>query len=114
MSPAKSKRAIVVTGAGTGIGRAIALRLASEGANVALIGRRRANLEETASAATGGATLVLAADVADRKQIDAAFDGAVRAFGPLHAVIANAGIGGSNSAGAGDRWEEILRTNLDG
>ena len=104
---------IVVTGAGTGIGRAIAVRLSSDGAKVALVGRREAPLEETREACPGE-TFVATADVSDRGAVDAAFDRIVDAFGPLHAVVANAGIGGPNEPGDSDRWSEVVRTNLDG
>jgi NAD(P)-dependent dehydrogenase (short-subunit alcohol dehydrogenase family) len=108
-----SGRAAVVTGAGTGIGRAIALRLAACGARVALLGRTRATLEAVAGEAKGD-TRSIACDVQDRASVDAAFAEAARAFGPLSIAVANAGIGGPNDLGGGDRWDAIVRTNLDG
>jgi 3-oxoacyl-[acyl-carrier protein] reductase len=106
-------RSVVVTGAGSGIGRAIALRLSAEGARVALVGRRRALLEDVAAEAKGE-TLVATADVRERAQVDAAFAAAAARFGPLHALVANAGVGGPNHPGPGDRWDEVVRTDLDG
>ena len=78
----KGKRAIV-TGAGSGIGRATALRLAAEGANVALIARRRAPLEEVAAAieSKGGEVLVLTADSSVENEIAAAIDQAAATWG---------------------------------
>jgi NAD(P)-dependent dehydrogenase (short-subunit alcohol dehydrogenase family) len=108
-----SRRVAVVTGAGTGIGRAIALRLSACGASVALLGRTRATLEAVAGEAKGE-TRVIACDVQERASVDAAFAEAASAFGPLHIAIANAGIGGPNDLGGGDRWDAIVRTNLDG
>jgi NAD(P)-dependent dehydrogenase (short-subunit alcohol dehydrogenase family) len=108
-----SGRVAVVTGAGTGIGRAIALRLSSRGAAVALLGRTRATLEQVAGEAKGE-TRVIPCDVQQRASVDAAFAEAARAFGPLSIVVANAGIGGPNDLGGGDRWDAIVRTNLDG
>ncbi|HEU4427394.1 MAG TPA: SDR family NAD(P)-dependent oxidoreductase [Myxococcota bacterium] len=108
-----SGRVAVVTGAGTGIGRAIALRLSARGAAVALLGRTRATLEAVAGEAKGDAR-VIPCDVQQRASVDAAFAEAARAFGPLHIVVANAGIGGPNDLGGGDRWDAIVRTNLDG
>jgi len=108
-----SGRVAVVTGAGTGIGRAIALRLSARGAAVALLGRTRGTLESVAGEAKGE-TRVIACDVQERAAVDAAFSEAVRAFGRLHIVVANAGIGGPNDLGGGDRWDAIVRTNLDG
>jgi NAD(P)-dependent dehydrogenase (short-subunit alcohol dehydrogenase family) len=106
-------RTVVVTGAGTGIGRAVAQRLAREGARVALLGRTRESLEKTAADAAGE-TLVSTCDVRDAASVDAAFAAAAERFGPLHALVANAGAGGPNEPGPDDRWDEIVRTNLDG
>jgi NAD(P)-dependent dehydrogenase (short-subunit alcohol dehydrogenase family) len=106
-------RVAVVTGAGTGIGRAIALRLSACGAAVALLGRTRATLAAVAGEAKGE-TRAIACDVQERASVDAAFAEAVRAFGRLHIAVANAGIGGPNDLGGGDRWDAIVRTNLDG
>ena len=108
-----SGRAAVVTGAGTGIGRAVALRLARAGARVALLGRRRAPLDAVAAEAKGGA-FVRSADVRDRAEVDRAFDEIAHQLGPLHVLVANAGVGGPNVVGGEDRFEEIVRTNLDG
>jgi meso-butanediol dehydrogenase / (S,S)-butanediol dehydrogenase / diacetyl reductase len=106
-------RAAVVTGAGTGIGRAVALRLAAAGAAVALLGRTRASLEAVAGEAKGE-TLVRTVDVRDRAQVDEAFDDVAHRLGKLHLLVANAGVGGPDLADGADRWDDIVRTNLDG
>ena len=106
-------RVAVVTGAGSGIGRSIALRLSERGAKVGLIGRTETSLSAVAAEAKGE-TLVAPADVADRSSLDAAMDRIASSLGPLHIVVANAGIGGPDEHGGEDRWEPILRTNLDG
>jgi len=108
-----SGRVAVVTGAGGGIGRAIALELSRRGAAVGLVGRTRASLDAVAGEAKGE-TCVALADVRDRASVDAAFAAIRDRLGPLHAVVANAGVGGPDDLGAGDRWDEIVRTNLDG
>jgi NAD(P)-dependent dehydrogenase (short-subunit alcohol dehydrogenase family) len=114
--PRQQDQHFLVTGAGTGIGRAIAIRLASEGAKLSLVGRTTATLEETADQidALGGSAQVLAADVGDRDHISAAVDAAAEWQGPFRGVIANAGVGGPNSPGPDDRFDELIQTNLIG
>lgn len=85
----------LITGAGTGIGRAAALALAEAGYAVVLAGRRRAPLEETAEMTGAGSarTLVVPTDVADVAQIDALFQATRDWFGRLDVLFNNAGIG---------------------
>jgi len=99
---------IVVTGAGTGIGRAIARRLADEGARLTLLARDEERLRDVVPGAT-----TRSCDIRDRAQVEAAI------VEPLDALVANAGIGGPNapdwtSNGSGDRWDDIVQTNLFG
>ncbi|HVU77689.1 MAG TPA: SDR family NAD(P)-dependent oxidoreductase [Gaiellaceae bacterium] len=96
-------RHVAVTGAGTGIGRAIAQRLAAEGARLTLLARDESRLRDVVP---GARTLSL--DIRDRDAVLAAFDE------PLDALVANAGIGGPNEHGDGDRFDDIVRTNLYG
>lgn len=109
-------RHVVVTGASSGIGRAIAARLAAEGARVTVMSRRTDGLAETARACrdAGGEVHVQPCDVRDAAAVDAAFEGAVAAFGPLYACVANAGVGGPNAPGPDDRFDELVATNLTG
>lgn len=88
---------VVVTGAGTGMGRATAIRLADEGARVVLVGRRRAPLEEVAGeiAARGGAAEVVACDVAQGEAVAAAFAALGRSHGRIGGLFANAGVLGA-------------------
>ena len=84
----------IVTGAGSGVGRAAALALQANGFSVVLAGRRKAQLEETASlkAATGGQMRVVATDVSDPDSVEAAFLEAKEAFGRIDLLFNNAGI----------------------
>lgn len=105
---------ILITGAGSGIGRAIAEVLAKRGEELVLAGRRREPLEATLAALCAGDHQVLCLDQADPESLRAAFRQLADADVALEAVIANAGIGGSNTYGAEDRWEEVLGVNLTG
>lgn len=86
----------VVTGAGRGIGRAIAEAYAAAGASVVLAARTRSELDVVASgvAAAGGTALVVPTDVADTDQVRALVDATAERFGRLDIVVANAGVGG--------------------
>ena len=110
-----STRHVVVTGAGTGIGRAIAIRQARDGATVGLVGLRADELEETA-AAIDGPTQVAACDVRVREDVEAAFGAIADAQGQIHAFVAVSGIGGGNGEDdeGGDRFDDLVRTNLYG
>ncbi len=103
----------IVTGAGSGIGRAIAQGLAADGMRIGLIGRSRDPLDAVASELEIDAR-VAPADVSDREALEAAFDEICSALGAPSVIVANAGIGGPNDVGDGDRWDPIVRTNLDG
>ncbi len=107
-----------MTGGGSGIGRAAALRLASEGARVAVLDKRATLAEDTAKrvAAAGGEALALHCDVGSEAAVESAIGEAARSFGGLDALFANAG-----TAGAGwihetalEDWEAVLRVNLTG
>jgi 3-hydroxybutyrate dehydrogenase len=104
------ERHALVTGGGTGVGAAIALALAKEGAKVVICGRRQAPLEQVAS--QHSAIRALTADVTNEPAIAALFDAA----GPLDIVIANAGVAESAPAKATslDLWERMIAVNLTG
>ena len=82
-----------ITGAGTGIGQAIALACAAAGARVALTGRTAAALEQTRAVveAAGGTAVVVAADVTDEHAVTRAYQAVVDAFGPPAVLVNNAG-----------------------
>ena len=86
----------IVTGAGRGFGKAIALRLASEGAAVALVSRSRGQLDAVAGeiGAAGGRAEAIPADVTDRAEVASAVKAAEAALGPISLLINNAGVPG--------------------
>jgi len=106
-------RSILVSGAGSGIGRAVALRLASAGHQILLLGRTRSSLEETRSLLPDpDMHHIVEADVCDPNSIrDALIKTEITR---LHGLVANAGVGGENHYGPEDRWGEIINTNLSG
>jgi NAD(P)-dependent dehydrogenase (short-subunit alcohol dehydrogenase family) len=104
-------RHVVVTGGGKGIGRAIAERLAAEGATLTLLARDLERLREVARPIDAAAA---ACDVRDRDQVDAAFASAASERGPIHALVANSGLGGPNADGPDDRFDDLVATNLAG
>ena len=108
-------RVVVVTGASSGIGRATALAFASAGARVALVARRRAELEALA-AEMRTETAVLPADVTDRSAVQACFDAVVGRFGRVDIVVNNAGILRPSPVldMSADDLEAMLRVNLFG
>ncbi|GGZ19151.1 SDR family NAD(P)-dependent oxidoreductase [Streptomyces poonensis] len=107
-------RTALVTGAGSGIGRAVALAFAAEGANVVVAGRRREPLDETVDLIerAGGKALAVTADVSAAADIQAAVDAAVEHFGSLDVAVNNAGVfrGGASLT---DLPEEDWHTQLD-
>ena len=106
------QRWVLVSGAGSGIGRAISKRLSTAGYGVVLLGRNSENLQATAKALGDGESRLVSADV---RQQQALREG-LRQSGitGLHGLVANAGIGGENQYGPEDRWHQILETNLTG
>jgi len=105
----------VVTGAGKGIGRAIAIELAQMGAKVALAARGRANLEETARI-IGGTASVIPTDVRKRDDVHRLLDQAASSLGPVDILINAAGIGifGQVTEFSDADYDAILDTNLRG
>ena len=105
----------IVTGAGSGIGRACALALIREGAHVVLVGRRKDRIEEVAREA-GGSALPLAADVSKRAEIERVIERTVNAFGGVNVLVNNAGIlyPGTAEQITEQQWDETFNTNVRG
>lgn len=106
----------LVTGAGSGIGRATARALDAEGVRVALLDRDGAALRETASRCRDAVMLV--ADVTDEKQVAAAVASGITALGGLDAVVCCAGVSGPVGAGIEEislaEWNAVLAVNVTG
>jgi NAD(P)-dependent dehydrogenase (short-subunit alcohol dehydrogenase family) len=117
MSKRLHNKTAIVTGASSGIGKAIAELYAAEGANVVALARRKERLDELAEAAgeSGGIILPFQADVRNQNDIDAAIDFTVEKFGRLDIAVNNAGVM-DDMCPAGDvtdeLWEKVIETNL--
>ena len=112
-------RVAVVTGGGRGIGRAVALRLANEGADVAISYRSNdASAEEALEEvrATGVRCEVFKGDVSSPKDVESLFEGVNEAFGRVDILVNNAGLTRDNliMRMKEDEFDEVLRTNLKG
>jgi 3-oxoacyl-[acyl-carrier protein] reductase len=118
-NPVLSGQVAVVTGAGRGIGAAIAQTLAALGARAVLCGRTREPLEATAAAIQkeGGQSSVMECDVSDVRSVESLAERVERTFGRVDILVNNAGIGGSGGPLhqlAPDVWDQVLNTNLRG
>lgn len=105
-------KTVLITGAGTGIGAAVARRMSDDGANIVLVGRRKEPLEAVA-AELGG--LIVQADAADGESLQAALGKVHNRFGPIDILIANAGghgVGPTISM-SDETWATATRLNLD-
>ena len=107
----------IVTGAGTGIGRAAAVALAQAGYAVALAGRRKEPLQETAAELSGAASLVAPTDVADPASVAALFATTKEAFGRLDLLFNNAGLTAPPvplEELSVEKWRHVVDVNLTG
>jgi len=112
------KKVAIVTGAGSGVGRAVGLVLLSEGYHVALAGRRKDALEQVAGEAgpARSRALVVPTDVRDPEAIRALFAQTKSAFGRLDLLFNNAGIGAAGLLEdlSVEQWKAVVDTNLTG
>ena len=112
-------RVAFVTGAGSGIGRAAAMKLAAAGAKIAALDHTEENVRETVAAIRdrGGAAITLAADVSDSAAMKAAYERVAQEWGRLDVVFANAGINGvwaPIDELQDEEWTKTLTVNLTG
>src|SRR6202521_1661880 len=111
-----SGRVALVTGASQGIGRACALKLATEGATVAVAARNQVKLNELASETTacGGKAAAFALDATDEEQVKSAIKAAIAQFGKVDILVNNAGITRDQLVMRMKRadWDAVLQTNL--
>jgi len=107
----------IVTGAGSGIGRAVAVKLAQNGYHVALAGRRKAELQKTAADAPEGSTLVVATDVSDPVSVKGLFARTKEAYGRLDVLFNNAGTLAPPTPLEDltyEQWKSVIDVNLNG
>ena len=108
----------IVTGGSRGIGKAIALRLATEGAKVVVTATTKAGADKTAEEIrqNGGQAAGFEANVAEIKQVEALIKGTVEQFGGLHILVNNAGITRDNLVMrmSDEDWNAVIATNLTG
>lgn len=121
MSGRVSGKVALITGGGTGIGRATAIRLAEEGADVVVTSQTAANVEETrrlAAEASGREVFGRTLDIADRSSVDLVVAEVVEQFGRIDIVSNNAGIelvhGPSVAETTDEDWERVFRVNMTG
>ena len=112
-----SRPVVFVTGAGRGVGRAIALRFAREGHPVAVAGRTESFLQEVAAEIEDvrGSALPIVCDVTDRDAVIRATSEATERLGPIDVLVNNAGItrDGMLHKMTPEQWSEVIRVNLD-
>ncbi|MBO0712993.1 MAG: SDR family oxidoreductase, partial [Acetobacteraceae bacterium] len=111
------QKVAIVTGAGTGVGRAAALALMKAGYAVVLAGRRKDKLDEVAKEGDKAKSLVVPTDVADPASIKALFATTKETFGRLDVLFNNAGIGAPAMPMEDlplEKWRAVVDTNLTG
>lgn len=112
-----SQRIAIVTGAGSGIGRASALGLAKAGYAVAVAGRRKDELEKTVAMAAGATVIAVPTDVSDESSVAALFQTVKERFGRLDVLFNNAGMGAPAipmDQLSVAQWKQVVDVNLTG
>ena len=106
------RKTYIISGGGSGIGKAIAQQFDKEGSSVILVGRNLKNLEETFVSLSSNNHLIIQADITNKEELLACAE-EIKSIA-IDGIIANAGVGGENNWGNEDRWDEIINTNLTG
>jgi len=106
----------IVTGAGSGIGRAIAQAMLEAGYRVALAGRREEELRGSVPGSAAGSALVVPTDITDPTAVEALFAQVVAQWGRVDVLVNNAGMGGGGAVDETDlaTWNEVVAVNLTG
>ncbi len=113
----QNKKIAIVTGAGSGIGRAVAVALCNDGWSVVLAGRREEQLKETASACDVKRTLVVPTDINIPKSVKNLFSQTMKTFGRLDLLFNNAGVSAPVKPIEEltlEEWQRVIDTNLTG
>lgn len=115
MSSRLQGKNVIVTGAGTGIGRACALAMAREGARLALVGRRKEKLQDLAKE-IGNSAIPIAADVSKKADIESLVKRTVEEFGGINALLNNAGMlhVGNVEQITEEQWDQTFNINVRG
>jgi len=113
-----SGKVVLITGGGTGIGRAIALAFTREGAKIAVAGRRKEKLDEVVrtTSESGGEALAIECDVTLSRDAEQAVRETEQRFGALHALLNNAGaLSNATVEGLSEEdWDRVMRVNIKG
>ena len=112
-------RVAVVTGSGRGVGRAVALAFAEEGATVVVTARSRDEIEDVAEdiSGQGGRALAIPADIVSQKDVDTLFGRVLSELGPVDILVNNAAIAGPSGMTwkiDPDAWQEMFNVNVTG
>ena len=110
-----SGKVVLVTGASSGIGRALAIGLAAEKVRLALVGRSKERLEAVADGLEAGETFVIPADLAQPSEVERVVSETLARYGRIDVLLANAGlyIPGNVVEGDADAWDTLLSVNVN-